>query len=101
MDIERITRVLFDVIDQLNRQRPKDDQLDKSETIILSGAGGHLDSLDLINFMLAVEQKLEEEFHASIVLTDNGVLFSDDGPLQSVASFAGYLAQQLQGPHRD
>ncbi len=101
MDIERITRVLFDVIDQLNRHRPKDDQLDKSETTILSGEGGHLDSLDLINFILAVEQMLEKEFHTSIVLTDNGVLSSDDGPLQSVASFAGYLAEQLQGSQRD
>ena len=95
MTKERILQTLYDIIDQVNQLREANDQLEKSVATILSGEGGQLDSLGLINLIVAVEQKMEDEFHSTVILTDIDVLSTSNGPLHTVGSLAAYLLEKL------
>ncbi|MFC1484354.1 hypothetical protein ACFL5M_00860 [Candidatus Neomarinimicrobiota bacterium] len=95
MTKDRVLQTLFDIIDHFNQQRDANDQLEKSVETILSGEGGQLDSLGLINLIVAVEQKMEDEFHSTVILTDIDVLSSTNGPLHTIGSLASYLLEKI------
>jgi len=97
VDKDRVIEALFNVIDNLNRQVLPDAQLKKSTGTILSGEGAQLDSLGIINFVVAVEQEIEDEFHTIITLTDDTVLAAADEPLRTIDSLADHLVERLEG----
>jgi acyl carrier protein len=86
---------IYGTVDQLNRQLPDGSQLEKAGNTVLTGEGGHLDSLGLINFIVALEQKLRDDFDAEIVLTSEEVLSGPDGHLKTIDSLTDYLLTQL------
>ena len=91
-----ITKVLYDVIDKLNRQLPPDRQLDKNNNTILTGENGSLDSLGLINFIVVLEQGIEDTFRKTITLTDEQLLADTNGPFHTLGSLTEYLAEKLR-----
>jgi len=92
---DTVIEILYEVVDKLNRQLTKHDQLEKSTETILSGEGGQLDSLGIINFIIAVEQKLEDRFHIEITLTDEKIITAMDGPLHTIGTLADYIVERL------
>lgn len=97
VDKGTVIGVLLDAVDDLNRQLPKEGQLEKSTETVLSGEGGQLDSLGIINLIIAVEQKVEDEFHTVITLTDDMLLLVADGPLRTIDTLADFLVKRLNG----
>jgi acyl carrier protein len=96
MDAQTIVHALFEIIDKLNEQRDQNEQIPKTENTILIGEGSDLDSLALINFIVSVEQKLEEEFQTLIVLTEQEDFFtSQDGPFKTIGTLAFYIAKEI------
>lgn len=92
---------VFRAIDELSRQRPKSERLERSRSVVLSGRGAHLDSLALVSFLLLVEQNLAGNGHDSIVLTDDDVLAQHETILRTTGSFIDYLSQRLRGSSAD
>ena len=95
---ERVTHALFGAIDEVNQQLPKDQQVEKSLHTVLKGGAGTLDSMGMINFIVATEQKIEEEFGAEIELADSDAMSSNSNPLSSVGAFVDYVTLLL-GDH--
>ena len=58
---------------------------------ILFGGNSKLDSLGLINLIIAVEQNIEDEFNISITLADEKAMSQDESPFESVASLSNYI----------
>ena len=59
---ETIRRIVEDSLAELNEQRSKDLQLSFEENCVLYGKGGKLDSLGLVQFIVALEQRCESQF---------------------------------------
>ena len=97
IDKAKVVSALLAVIDGLNLQLPADRQLARSAETALTGESGGLDSLGLVSFIVAAEQKIESDFHAAVTLTDNALLSSVDGPLRTVDTLAEYITAQLNG----
>ena len=91
---DRIRQLIFSAFDELNEQLPAARKLPKSETTSLVGTGGVLDSLGLVNLIVALEQKIENEFQTSISLIDDD-LVSEEGHFANVLSLTEYLASIL------
>ncbi len=89
---ERIRQVVFKALDDLNRQRPRDQRLEKSpDTILFDPRAGALDSLGLVNLVVAVELHLEEDLGVTISLVDQ--MASQTGaPFRSVSSLVDFIA---------
>jgi hypothetical protein len=97
VDNERVMNILFSVVDLVNKQMARDKQLEKLPDTLLIGEKSKLDSLSLINFILAVEQTVEQEFQVAIVLTENeDLIFSADGPFKTIKTLGEYIAEHLK-----
>ncbi len=91
---ERIRQTIFSVFDELNEQLPANRKIARSDTTTLVGSDGALDSLGLVNFIVALEQKLEADFQVSVSLIDDD-LVSEESHFASVSSLTHYLASLL------
>ncbi len=86
-----ILAVVYEAIDSVNRQLDENHRVEKALATRLAGAGGALDSLALVNFIVAVEHLVEMRFQRTITLTTDAVLATESGPLSTVSSLVDYL----------
>ena len=93
---EKITQVIFNAIDDLNQLLPRDRRLEKSQETVLSGPVGGLDSLGLINLIVATEQKIQEELNVAISLADGKAMALPYNPFESIGTLAGYISVILK-----
>jgi acyl carrier protein len=91
-----ILQLIYEVIDEMNEQRPAAARLEKSPTTILFGANGQLDSLGLVNLITLTEQKVEDAFGTTVVLADERALSQEESPFQTVASLSAYICSVLR-----
>lgn len=91
---ERVLKCVYVAVDEANEEREDLPPLAKSPDTPIQEAESGLDSLGLINFVVAVEEEVRKEFGTAIVLGDDRVLTMDPSPLRSVGSVAEY-AQAL------
>ena len=80
---EKITQLIFDAIDEINTQLSGDQRLEKTPTNALYGDKGKLDSLSLVNFIVAVEQKLHDEFGYPVTLATERALSQQHSPFRT------------------
>ena len=91
MEEDAARRLVYDAIDMVNQQLPAAKRLTKSPETIIVGAGGALDSLGVVNFVIAVEEKVADATGAAVQLLDETML-GDGSPFHTVASLARYIA---------
>ncbi len=95
-DNERVLGVIRDAVEEINSTLPEDQQLEFSEETALFGPSGALDSMGLVNFVVAVEQGLEEEFGVSVVLADEKAMSRRTSPFRTVGSLKDYIHTLLE-----
>ena len=93
---DRIKLVIMNSIEEINRQLENEDQLEKSPNTILFGNGGVLDSLGLVNFIVIVEQNIENEFDATITLADERAMSQKHSPFMTIESLEDYIEILLE-----
>ena len=96
MKIENIEKIVFSTIDALNQELNKEDRLKKSLETRLFGGNSNLDSLGLINLIVAVEQNIEDEFDVTITLADERAMSQENSPFRTVGSLADYIELLLE-----
>jgi acyl carrier protein len=88
---EKITQMLFNVLDELNQLRPEDEHLKKDLGTPLSGDSGSLDSAGLINLIVLTEQKTAQALGRRILLTDDRTMSRINEVFRTVGSLADYI----------
>jgi len=94
---KRITNVIFSAVEEVNGQLPRKQRLEKSIDTILFGKSGKLDSLALVNLIVAVEEKIQEEFGVTVTLADERAMSQTNSPFKSLGTLADYVALLLEG----
>lgn len=92
---EQIQHIVLEALGEINLQTPENKQFTPSEQTVLFGIGGALDSLGLVNLIVAVEQRVEDELGSTIVLADEKAMAQKNSPFRTVATLVDYIAQQL------
>jgi acyl carrier protein len=83
----------------LNGQLPSSGQLVKSPaTRLFDPAGGALDSLGLVNLIVALEQTLEDDHGLTLSLADETARTDGRNPFETVDTLAHHIAL-LIGDH--
>ena len=67
---EQIIAMLFESIDELNKQLDRSQSLSRTRETVILGAENELDSVAFLNFVALVEEKLEQRFGKTVVLND-------------------------------
>jgi acyl carrier protein len=92
---DQIIACLYAAVDESNRDRPGEPEMAKSPDAPIHGADSVLDSLGLINFIVAVEENVEREFGVELVLADDHALERESSPFQTIATLADYVEELL------
>jgi acyl carrier protein len=93
---DEIVDSLYAAIDDVNHARPGETSLEKSPDAPLYGSASALDSLGLVNFVVAAEQRIQERSGKSIVLADDRALAREPSPFASVGALADYVEVLLR-----
>ena len=96
MDNEKIREIVYRAIDQVNEGLSEDEKLVKSPDTYLFGEKGTLDSLGLVNLMVAVEQTINDELGYYIALAQDRVNSQPLSPFESVKSLVDYIGILLK-----
>jgi hypothetical protein len=91
----KLLEAIYRAIDEANQQQEADRKIAKAPGTVLLGDASFLDSVGLINFVIALEQQVEQRLGATVSLTANPDMFSTESPLRSVQTLADFLAQEL------
>ena len=90
-----ILRIVYRAVDEVNAHLPAAHRLPKSADAPLFGNGGPLDSLGLVNLIVAVEQAIEDELSVSVVLADEKAMSQRSSPFRTVGALAAYVRARL------
>jgi acyl carrier protein len=92
--LSEITTIVFDCIDQLNRQLPVAGKLGKSPDSVLVGDTGVLDSLSIITLCTNIEQELQERLNIHVPLLDELMTEKVEHPIRVVGTMLAWIEQQ-------
>jgi len=92
MNQEQVIQWIYAVIDELNEQLDQKQRLSKTPDTVIIGQGGKLDSLGVINFIVGLEQKVQEQTGMEMTLADRMLDTMQDNPLRTVDSLAAHIA---------
>jgi D-alanine--poly(phosphoribitol) ligase subunit 2 len=95
MNKDKIVNVIFDSVDEFNEQVEETQRLVKANNTVLFGESGNLDSLGLVNFIVATEQKIEEVFDVSLTLADEKAMSQRNSPFRTIETLAEYISELL------
>ena len=99
---ERIIQVIYNTIDEeINFIASRKEPLKKSEETVLFGGSDGLDSLDLVNLIIGVEEEIGDEFDTKIALADENAMSEDNSPYRTVQTLADYIIKLLETGFRD
>jgi hypothetical protein len=98
---ERVVRAIFSAIDVVNQQLPRAERLEKSLRTALLADTGTLDSLGMVNLIVAAEQNIEDEFGISVRLLDEDVMSLRDSPFGDVNSLVHHVVCILEEKMRE
>ena len=99
-ETDRITEIIWSAIDEVNELLPVEARIPKDADAVLLGQGGGLDSFGLVNLVVALEQRIEDEFHVTLTLADERAMSRSRSPFRTVRSLHEYVEKLLNdGSH--
>lgn len=90
-----IVNIIYRSIDEVNQLQPPNKRVLKSMESVLLGEKSALDSLGFINFVVTLEQKIQEEFGVQISLTEDEEFTRINSSYRTVDTFAQFLQFKL------
>ena len=86
---ERILQALYRAVEQVNQALPPHWRLASAPGTVLSSG---LDSLGIVNFIVAAEEELAAEFGITINLADQRAMTQGSSPFRTLQTLADYAA---------
>jgi acetyltransferase-like isoleucine patch superfamily enzyme/acyl carrier protein len=96
----RVVTAIYRAIDWINGELPSDRQLTKALETRLVGSQSVVDSMQLVNLIVAIEREVEDTFGVAVTLADERALSMKASPFRSVQSLADYIGTLVNTRHR-
>jgi hypothetical protein len=93
---EDVLPVVYKALDELNQQRPRNQRLTASPDCVLFGESSSLNSLELSNFIVLMEQLVNEQFGTEIDLTENDPFSPESGHMRTAATLAAHISNLVR-----
>ena len=92
----KVLDCIYAAVDEVNEDREDLPPLTKEPGTPIHGAESGLDSLGLINFVVALEEELENRFGMTIVLSDDQALLAEPSPFRTIGSLSEYIELRIE-----
>lgn len=90
---DKILEAIYEAIDNFNETQ--DEPIEKQEDASLYGGDGNLDSIALVEFILLVEESVNESFDSELSLADMRAMSKTQSPFKNVQSLTSYIDSLL------
>lgn len=101
---ENVLELIYDSLEEINASRSSELKIALQPDTRLLGEGGLLDSLDVVELIVKLEEQLTLRLNRHVMLLDEQLLSEENSPLCSVASLAAFLQNNFfdssQAPNR-
>lgn len=91
---DKVLQLVLAAVDATNQVLPPRQQLPRREDAVLMGGSSGADSLALVNLIVAIEERVDEEFGLSVNFADDAMSLADN-PFSTVASLADYVVRLI------
>jgi hypothetical protein len=88
--------VIFPAVDEINAILPPDRRLVKSSMTVLMGPDSRLDSVQLTDLILTVEDILAALVETPVVLIDDAAMARETSPFLTLATLESYLQEKIR-----
>ena len=88
---KKIFKIINESINEANNLNLSEFKISNKKDVILIGENGHLDSLSYLNFMIAVEQKVNEVFDKNISFIEYEFSYIKDDPFYNLKNLENFL----------
>ena len=93
---ESVLGVVLAAVETYNLQVPEGERIDSARGMPLFGKKGRLDSLGLVNFIVAVEEECEEAFDLSLSLADERAFAKNHNPFRTIDALVDYVTTVIR-----
>jgi D-alanine--poly(phosphoribitol) ligase subunit 2 len=93
---EKIIDIINSSVKELDSEVLAGMDLSAGENLPLYGKEGNLDSIALVNLIVGVETRIEEDFGKYITIADERAMSQESSPFKTVGSLADYIAGLLE-----
>lgn len=95
---DTVSAAIYRAIDEVNGLLREDQKLGKSPETVLFGRQSGLDSLGLVNLIVAIERHVEQASGTAVSLSSPEVLLAEPSPFASVRALADFVTAKVQRP---
>ena len=92
---QQVVDAVNSAVDDLNEVLEPEEQLTKSADVALIGQDARLDSLGLVNLIVLVEEKIQQQFGVGITLVDERAMSQSKSPFRTLGTLAEFVQEQL------
>ncbi len=92
--------IIYPIFDEIGPTMEKRDRelLIKSPDTQLFGEGGVFDSLGLVSFIVALEERIQDVYGRTVAIADSRAMSRKSSPFLTVASITEYIQELLEDP---
>jgi len=90
-----LTDIIYPVIDEFNQTLPDGRHLNKAPDTVLFGGGNGLESIQLVSFVVALEDHLLDFTGKDIILADEKAMSRRNSPFRDMQALADYIGELL------
>ncbi len=91
MTREEINQVVVNTFKQVAKDNDKSFDGEPTADTAIMGPDSVFDSVDLVTFIVALEQALEDDWNVSIILADDRAMSQSVSPFKTVGSISDYI----------
>ena len=92
---EKIVSLIIEAVNEMNEYLDVKIDTSNGEATILFGNHGVLDSIGLVNLVVAVESLIEDEYDTSVTLADEKAMSQKNSPFSTIGSLSEYIITLL------
>ena len=96
IDPSEVMQSIYAVMQNMNRKYPSNAPLTCEPEFVLFGDMGSFDSLGLANFIVGIEEKIEEQYQCSLGLSEGDFMEFFNSDAVNVREFSCRISHRIQ-----
>ncbi len=93
---DKVLGIIFASMDEVNEICGDKYDFEKTKEEILFGDRGKLDSLDLVNLLVAIEDRIETELSIQITIANDRAMSEEHSPFRTVNSLCSFIVKEIE-----
>lgn len=94
-DRNQLTKIILQTLHELGQDLEKPELQAADENTRLFGARCELDSINLVNFIADVEERISDEFNIHLILANQSAMSRNHSPFRRVSSCIDYVMELI------